>query len=353
MLLGSWRKVERREELLDRMGLEDGDVIADVGAGLGWYSLELAKRIAPHGTVFAVDIQQGMLDRLQERMLEEKIRNVHPVLGGELDPMLPQGKMDWVVLVDAYHEFSKPQPMLASIKKSLAPGGRVALLEYRAEQRLEDILPFPRTPELEKHFMTIKDVMSEWTAAGFELEERAEFLPSQHVFIFKAKGDKVASSWQGGESIRPVRMLSTPNVHTFGDDIYFAGQLAENDIENLTNMGVTTVVNIRRQGEVDGLGFDEAKLLTEAGISYIHVPMGGEFPADAELAKILDAITVGTKGDGGVMVHCASANRVGGVWAAFRCERHGMALNEALAEAKTIGLRSAGLEAELKARFGQ
>lgn len=353
MLLGEWRKVERREEILGRMGLSDGDMVADVGAGLGWYSLEIAKRVGPHGTVFAVDIQEGMLDRLRERMETNKIRNIHPVLGQERDPLLPPGKMDWVLLVDAYHEFSEPEAMLAGLKASLAPGGRVALLEYRSEQRLEDVLPFPRTPELEKHFMSVKDVMQEWTRAGFELEERAEFLPSQHVFIFKAAGDKTPSSWQGGQSIRHLQVGATPNVTAFGPDLYFAGQIAADDIARFAEMGVSTIINLRMQGEMNSLGFAEADLVEAAGMKYVHVPMGRTLPGQEQLDEVLDLITRATAGDGKVVVHCKSANRVGGVWTAFRCERIGLSLEESLAEGRRIGLKSQGLEQELKQRYGQ
>jgi uncharacterized protein (TIGR01244 family) len=351
-LLGEWRKVERREELLSRMGLADGDLVADVGAGLGWYSLEAAKRVGPRGTVFAVDIQEGMLDRLRQRMDEAQIRNIHPVLSTETSPLLPPGKMDWVLLVDAYHEFSKPTEMLAGIKASLAPGGRVALLEYRSEQRLEDVLPFPRTAELEKHFMSVKDVMREWTAAGFELEERAEFLPTQHVFIFKAAGDTTAGTWRGGQSIKAEQIGTTPNVSSFGGDLYFAGQVAAEDIEQFKKLGVTTIVNLRTQGEMDNLGFDEAGLAEAAGMKYVHVPMGAELPAQEQLDQVLDIITRATAGDGKVLVHCAGASRVGGVWTAFRCERHGLSVEESLAEGQRIGMHSRGLEQQLKARYG-
>jgi ubiquinone/menaquinone biosynthesis C-methylase UbiE len=163
------------------MKLQSGQLVADLGAGVGWYSLRIAKRVAPSGAVFAVDVQQGMLDQLQARMKEAGVRNIYPVLGGEADPMLPEGKMDWILLVDVYHELAQPQAMLAKIRQALAPEGKVALVEYRAEQ---DPATLPvRIPR--DHQMTIAEVLREWLPAGFELVEFHEFLPAQHYFIFR------------------------------------------------------------------------------------------------------------------------------------------------------------------------
>ncbi len=283
----------------------------------------------------------------------EGVHNIHPVLGEEGDPLLAPGKMDWVLMVDAYHEFSQPEAMLARVKDSLAPGGRVALLEYRAEQRLEDILPWPRTPELEKHFMNITDVMQEWTKAGFELEERAEFLPSQHVFIFKASGDTVASSWRGGRSIQARKVGSTPNLSAFGANVYFAGQPTADDIFAFEELGVTTVVNLRTEGEMNTLSFEEVELVEDAGMAYVHVPMRSELPSQDQLDRVLDIITRATVGDGKVLVHCAGAGRVGAVWAAFRHGRHGLPVAESLAEGTQIGMGNMDMERQLKSRYGE
>ncbi|MBK9314948.1 MAG: class I SAM-dependent methyltransferase [Acidobacteria bacterium] len=182
ILLSEFReKYERPEEIIDRMNLKDGDLVADLGAGLGYYSLRLAKRTGPRGAVFAVDIQQGMLDQLQGRMKEAGIRNIYPVLGDEADPKLPPGKMDWILLVDSYHEFGQPELMLEKIRHVLAPDGRVALIEYRAEQDPKEFpLPIPRD-----HKMTAAEVLSEWLPAGFELVAYYDFLPLQHYFVFR------------------------------------------------------------------------------------------------------------------------------------------------------------------------
>jgi ubiquinone/menaquinone biosynthesis C-methylase UbiE len=183
ILLSEGREeLEQPEKTLDAMQLKDGDLVADIGCGNGFYSLRVAERVGPHGHVLAVDIQQGMLDQLEQRMDEAGIQNIYPILGAPEDPHLPTGKVDWVLMVDVYHEFSDPKPMLARIKECLAPDGKVALLEYRAEQdpsTMPPIIP----PD---HKMSVEQVLKEWLPAGFELVQQHDFLPAQHVFVFKA-----------------------------------------------------------------------------------------------------------------------------------------------------------------------
>lgn len=173
-------ELERPEIVLQAMRLRDGDVVADIGAGTGFYARRIAHLVAPSGKVYANDIQPGMLERLKESSAKEGITNIVPVLGTDSDPNLPAGQMDWVLLVDVYHELQKPEPMLARIRESLKPGGRVALVEYRAEgETASHISP--------SHRMSVEQVLAEWLPAGFELVERIDTLPSQHLFIFTAR----------------------------------------------------------------------------------------------------------------------------------------------------------------------
>lgn len=181
LLLEGREQLEHPEEIVDRMQLADGDLVADLGCGNGYYTLRLAPRVGPRGVVFAVDIQQGMLDQMEQRAKEAGVKNIYPILSLENDPLLPAGKIDWVLMVDVYHEFADPRPMLAKIRECLAPDGRVALLEYRAEQDPATI-PFPIPAD---HKMSVEQVKKEWLPAGFELVETLEFLPAQHYFIFK------------------------------------------------------------------------------------------------------------------------------------------------------------------------
>ena len=124
---------EEPERVLDMMNLNPGDVVADVGCGSGYYARRMAQRVAPGGRVFCEDIQPEMLEIMRERVREEGLTNVEAILGTPTDPQLPAGEVDWIIIADVYHEMSDPEPMLAGIRRALAPPGRVALLEYRLE----------------------------------------------------------------------------------------------------------------------------------------------------------------------------------------------------------------------------
>lgn len=342
LLLEQRDALEQPEKTLDLMQLEDGDLVADLGCGNGYYTLRLAERIAPHGHVFAVDIQQGMLDQLEARMDDADIRNVYPILGAYDDPFLPPGKMDWLLLVDVYHEFSNPEAMLEKIRESLASDGKVALLEYRAEQDPATI-PFPIPRD---HKMSVDEVLTEWLPAGFRLVQLIEVLPAQHIFFFEAA--------EAGEeaAIHPVQMSGTPNVSTFDrGKVYFAAQPTEQDLKTFAAMGVKTIVNLRRPEEMAGLDFNEAEKAAELGMTYINVPMGRELPPDAALETVFDAIDAAD--DAPVLVHCASSNRVGTLWSLYRAERGGLSPDEAIEEGLAAGMRSEAFVEEVKQRISE
>ena len=170
---------EQPERVLDAMGLRPGDVVADVGCGSGYYARRMARRVQPGGTVYCQDIQPEMLDIMRGHAAREGVRGIEAVLGTPADPRLPAGAMDWIIIADVYHEMSEPEPMLAGIREALAPGGRVALLEYRVEDGTGDQIKAD-------HTMSVRQVLAEWQAGGFELEALHDFLPGQHLFFFRA-----------------------------------------------------------------------------------------------------------------------------------------------------------------------
>jgi ubiquinone/menaquinone biosynthesis C-methylase UbiE len=173
-------ELEKPEIVLKSMHLKNGDVVADLGAGTGFYTRRLARAVAPKGKVWANDIQPEMLERLKELAAQEGISNIVNVVGTETDPKLPAHTFDWILLVDVYHEFQQPAPMLARIREALKPNGRVALVEYRAEDdSAAQIHP--------DHKMTVEQVLAEWVPAGFVHVETIEELPSQHLFVFAAR----------------------------------------------------------------------------------------------------------------------------------------------------------------------
>jgi ubiquinone/menaquinone biosynthesis C-methylase UbiE len=162
-----------------QLGLEPGDTVCDVGAGNGYHSLPLAKRVAPGGRVVATDIQQGMLDRLEARAKEAGIENVTTVLSTQTDAKLPEGTCDLVLFVDVYHELSDPEAMLADVRRSLTPDGRVALVEYRAEDPLVPMKPL--------HKMSVEQCDREYAANGFRRVGRYDGLPWQHLLFYASE----------------------------------------------------------------------------------------------------------------------------------------------------------------------
>ena len=171
---------EQPDKLVELLKLKPGDDVADIGAGTGYISRRMAEKVLPKGKVYAVDIQQEMLDLLQAEMKKRGLSNVVSVLGEIADPKLPANTIDLAIMVDVYHEFSHPYEMMQGIMRGLKPGGRVAFVEYRAED--------PKVPIKRVHKMSEAQVKKEAAAVGLEWVETIPDLPWQHVIIFKKPG---------------------------------------------------------------------------------------------------------------------------------------------------------------------
>jgi len=171
------RESRQREEdcrlLLEALDVRPGQTICDMGCGNGFYTLELARRVGPTGTVYAIDIQHEMLRMLAERADEEGLTNIRPILGTPIDPRLPRGSVDLVLCVDVYHEFSHPDAMLARLRECLAASGRIALVEFRGED--------PAVPIKPLHKMTKEQIRAELEPAGYEVVREFDRLPWQHL----------------------------------------------------------------------------------------------------------------------------------------------------------------------------
>jgi len=170
-------KFEQPERVLDSLEIRPGMTIADVGAGNGYFTLRLASRVKDAGRVFAVDVQQAMLDLLKENRDRANLKNIELVLGTPKDPRLPPAEVDLALLVDVYHEFQYPEEMVAGIRASLKHDGVLVLVEYRGED--------PSVPIKPEHKMTVGQVLREIEPMGFRLRKKLDFLPWQHIFIFE------------------------------------------------------------------------------------------------------------------------------------------------------------------------
>jgi len=168
---------EHPDQALDALNLKPGMVVADVGAGTGYMSLKLSKRVGSSGKVYAEDVQPEMLRMLRHNATKAGANNIETVLGSETDPKLPNGQIDLILLVDVYHEFSQPQKMLERMREALKPDGRLVLLEYRKED--------PAIPIRPEHKMSVQEVKIETEAEGFRMDQVIETLPRQHILILK------------------------------------------------------------------------------------------------------------------------------------------------------------------------
>ena len=177
-------RAEREDEeapdvALNVLKIAKGSAVADIGAGSGYITEKLAARVGPSGRVFANDVQPQMLDLLARRLARRKIANVTLVQGDIDDPRLADASVDLEIMVDVYHEFSRPQAMLRHLRDALKPGGRLVLLEYRKED--------PTIPIRPEHKMSVAEAKLEVEAEGFALAKADESLPRQHILMFTAR----------------------------------------------------------------------------------------------------------------------------------------------------------------------
>jgi ubiquinone/menaquinone biosynthesis C-methylase UbiE len=171
---------EREEEpsrAIEALDLRQGMTVADIGAGSGYYTVRMARKVGPGGRVYATDIQAGMLSIVQRRAAREQLQNIEPVLGAPDDPRLPPGSLDLALMVDVYHELSQPQAFVRRLREALKPDGRLVLIEYRKED--------PRVPIKEEHKMSVAQVRQELSADGYAIDRVIDVLPWQHIIVLK------------------------------------------------------------------------------------------------------------------------------------------------------------------------
>ncbi|MBI2833214.1 MAG: class I SAM-dependent methyltransferase, partial [Acidobacteria bacterium] len=126
----AWQKPD---QIMDALGIADGSEVADVGAGGGWFTIRLARRVGPNGLVYAEDIQRQMIEAIDRRVQREGLHNVRTILGAPDDPRLPIGRLDAILIVDAYHEIEAPLTLLGNAARSLKPKGRLGIIDFKLE----------------------------------------------------------------------------------------------------------------------------------------------------------------------------------------------------------------------------
>jgi ubiquinone/menaquinone biosynthesis C-methylase UbiE len=184
-LAADWLERSNREQeektsvMIEALKFTPGEMVADIGAGTGYHVRRIAPKISPRGKVYAVDIQQEMLDLLTNKLSAAGITNVVPVLGTVSDPKLPTNAVDTILMVDVYHEFDFPFEMTAAMCRALKRGGRMVFVEFRGE---DENVPIKRV-----HKMTEAQVKKEMSIHPLVWKETIGVLPWQHVIVFTRK----------------------------------------------------------------------------------------------------------------------------------------------------------------------
>ena len=187
-------KEEHTSKLLPPLHIKPGDVVADVGAGSGYYTMKLAELVGPRGKVYALDIQPEMLAIIKNRMKAAKVANIETIQNTETEIKLPANSTDLFLLVDVYHEFSHPHEMTVEMVKALKPGGRLVFVEFRLEDE--------KVPILTVHKMAEKQVQKEMAGHGVRHVKTLSHLPWQHVIIFEKLADKAGAKNEAGPPVK-------------------------------------------------------------------------------------------------------------------------------------------------------
>jgi ubiquinone/menaquinone biosynthesis C-methylase UbiE len=172
---------EQPEAMLDALKIAPGSTVADVGAGVGYMSLRIARRVGPEGLVLATDIQPQMIRMLSDNIRAAGVKNVRAIRCTPTETGLPMGRVDLVMMVDVYHECPDPEVTLQGLREALKPGGRLVLVEFRGED--------PDVPIMPEHKMAVAQARLEVESQGFRFKGSLEFLPWQHILIFEKPED--------------------------------------------------------------------------------------------------------------------------------------------------------------------
>jgi ubiquinone/menaquinone biosynthesis C-methylase UbiE len=167
---------QRPEQIMDALQIGEGSVVADLGAGGGWFTVRLARRVGPNGRVYAEDIQSEMIGAIQRRIAREELKWVETVLGTPVDARLPPASLDAALMVDAYHEFEQPVTLLRNVARALKPTGLIGIVNYKKDGGGPG-------PDMEARVDPDK-VIADAQAAGLVLRKRETFLRYQYMLTF-------------------------------------------------------------------------------------------------------------------------------------------------------------------------
>jgi len=179
----SWLERPQREaeeapsKAIAALQLRPGQVVADIGAGSGYYTMLLSAAVGARGRVYATDIQPEMLALIKKKLEQHPVTNVELVLGTATESRLPDGSLDLALMVDVYHELAQPQLFLESLNRAIKPDGRLVLIEFRKESAW--------VPIREEHKMSVREARVELEAEGYRFDRVIDILPWQHILVFR------------------------------------------------------------------------------------------------------------------------------------------------------------------------
>ena len=162
--------------IMDALGIADGAVVADIGAGGGWFTVRLARRVGPNGLVYAEDVQRQMVDAIERRVRREGLDNVRTIIGLDDDPRLPEGELDAVLIVDAYHEVTDRVALMRNVARALKPSGKLGIVDFRNDG-------WGPGPPMDQRIVP-DVVIADGRAAGLRLLSKEDFLPYQYLLVF-------------------------------------------------------------------------------------------------------------------------------------------------------------------------
>lgn len=168
---------QQPEQVMDVLGISDGNRVADIGAGGGWFTIRLAHRVGPNGVVYAEDIQPLMIDAIRRRVSRDGLANVVPILGTANDPRLPSG-LNAVLIVDTYPQFRDPIALMRNVREALVPHGRLGIVDFTPDGSGG---PGPPLADRLDPGTVIRDV----SAAGFTFRSQETFLRYQYMLVFE------------------------------------------------------------------------------------------------------------------------------------------------------------------------
>jgi ubiquinone/menaquinone biosynthesis C-methylase UbiE len=168
-----WQKPDR---IMDALRIAERSVVADLGAGAGWFTIRLARRVGRHGVVYAEDVQDEMLRATARRVAREGLQNVRTVLGTATDPALPPAKLDAILMVETFAELENPVVLLSNVRRALRPNGRLGVVDFKKDGGG----PGPPLEERVDPEAIVRDAAN----AGLRLISRETFLPYQFFLVF-------------------------------------------------------------------------------------------------------------------------------------------------------------------------